>query len=53
VFNPLTGHWHFPRIRDHLHSTAAGHRWIAERLAAGLRQRLQAACASCVGFHGL
>ena len=37
VFDPLAGHWHFPRIRDHLHPTAAGHRWIAERLAAGLR----------------
>lgn len=39
VFDPLAGHWHFPRIRDHLHPTAAGHRWIAERLADGLRQR--------------
>ena len=30
-------HWHFPRIGDHLHPTSAGHLWIAERLAAGLR----------------
>ena len=37
VFDPIAGHWHFPRIRDHLHPTAAGHRWIAGRLAAGLR----------------
>jgi lysophospholipase L1-like esterase len=37
VFDPLAGYWHFPRIGDHLHPTDAGHRWIAERLAAGLR----------------
>ena len=37
VFDPLAGHWHFPRIGDHLHPTPVGHRWIAERLAAGLR----------------
>ena len=37
IFDPLAGHWHFPRIGDHLHPTPAGHRWIAERLAAGLR----------------
>lgn len=39
VFDPLAGHWHFPRIGDHLHPTPAGHLWIAERLAAGLRGR--------------
>ena len=43
VFDPLAGHWHFPRIGDHLHPTAAGHRWIAERLAAGLRAHQVAA----------
>lgn len=37
VFDPLAGHWHFSRIGDHLHPTSAGHLWIAERLAAGLR----------------
>ena len=37
IFDPLAGHWHFPRIGDHLHPTPAGHRWIAGRLAAGLR----------------
>ena len=37
VFDPLAGHWYFPRIGDHLHPTSAGHLWIAERLAAGLR----------------
>jgi lysophospholipase L1-like esterase len=43
VFDPLAGHWHFPRIGDHLHPTPAGHRWIAERLAAGLRSHQIAA----------
>jgi lysophospholipase L1-like esterase len=37
VFNPITGHWHFPRIGDHLHPTPAGHEWIAHQLAGGLR----------------
>ena len=43
VFDPLAGHWHFPRIGDHLHPTPAGHRWIAERLATGLRSHQIAA----------
>jgi lysophospholipase L1-like esterase len=42
VVDPLAGHWHFPRVGDHLHPTAAGHRWIARRLAAVLRERLPA-----------
>ena len=42
VFDPLAGHWHFPRIGDHLHPSPAGHAWIARRLAAGLRRRLGA-----------
>ena len=37
IFDPLVGRWHFPRIADRLHPTPAGHRWIAERLAARLR----------------
>jgi acyl-CoA thioesterase I len=37
VFDPIASHWRFPRIRDHLHPTAAGHEWIARHLAAGLR----------------
>ncbi len=37
IFDPLAGHWHFPRISDRLHPTPAGHLWIADRLAAGLR----------------
>ena len=37
VFDPLTGHWQFPRVGDQLHPTPAGHRWIAARLAEGLR----------------
>jgi acyl-CoA thioesterase I len=38
IFDPLTGHWDFPRAGDHLHPTPAGHLWIAGRLAAALRQ---------------
>jgi lysophospholipase L1-like esterase len=38
AFDPLAAHWTFPRIRDHLHPTRAGHRLIAERLAARLRE---------------
>jgi lysophospholipase L1-like esterase len=38
VFDPLTSHWVFPRIRDHLHPTPAGHMKIAGYLAAGLLQ---------------
>jgi acyl-CoA thioesterase-1 len=37
VFDPITGHWQFPRIGDHLHPTPAGHEWIAHQLARGLR----------------
>ena len=40
VVDPLAGHWHFPRTGDRLHPTAAGHRWIARRLAVVLRERL-------------
>ena len=36
VFDPITSHWQFPRIADHLHPTPAGHEWIARKLAAGL-----------------
>jgi lysophospholipase L1-like esterase len=46
VFDPLAGHWQFPRIRDHLHPTAAGDWWIAERLAAGLGARRPVSSAS-------
>jgi lysophospholipase L1-like esterase len=37
VFDPIAQHWRFPRLRDQLHPTIAGHQWIAERVAAGLR----------------
>jgi acyl-CoA thioesterase I len=37
VFDPITSHWQFPRIGDHLHPTPAGHEWIANQLAGGLR----------------
>jgi lysophospholipase L1-like esterase len=36
VFDPLTEHWQFPRVGDQLHPDAAGHQWIAARVAAGL-----------------
>jgi lysophospholipase L1-like esterase len=36
IFDPLAGHWQFPRIHDHLHPTPAGHQDIANRLAAAL-----------------
>jgi acyl-CoA thioesterase-1 len=36
VFDPVAQNWRFPRIADHLHPTAAGHRLIAARIAAGL-----------------
>lgn len=41
VFDPLVGHWRFPHIGDHLHPTAAGHLWIADRLAKRLRPLTQ------------
>jgi acyl-CoA thioesterase-1 len=37
VFDPIAQHWQFPRLRDQLHPTVAGHRWIAQRVATGLR----------------
>jgi hypothetical protein len=37
VFDPITSRWQFPRIGDHLHPTPAGHEWIANQLAGGLR----------------
>jgi lysophospholipase L1-like esterase len=40
VVDPLAEHWHFPRTGDHLHPSAAGHRWIAQRLAVVLRDGL-------------
>ena len=36
IFDPLTGHWQFPRVRDHLHPTPAGHQEIAADVAKGL-----------------
>jgi acyl-CoA thioesterase I len=42
VLDPLVGHWHFTRVADRLHPTAAGHRVIARRIAAALRERLRA-----------
>ncbi|GAA4384112.1 hypothetical protein GCM10023147_04090 [Tsukamurella soli] len=40
VFDPITGRWHFPRLRDGLHPTEAGHEWIAQRLTGPLRDAL-------------
>ena len=36
VFDPLVSHWVFPRIRDHLHPTPAGHQKIAGYVAGDL-----------------
>jgi lysophospholipase L1-like esterase len=36
VFDPLAGHWHFARVADHLHPSAAGDQWIAAQLASRL-----------------
>jgi lysophospholipase L1-like esterase len=36
VFDPIAGHWDFPRIGDDLHPSPAGHLWIARKIAAGL-----------------
>jgi lysophospholipase L1-like esterase len=36
TFDPLAGRWRFPRARDRLHPSPAGHERIAERLAARL-----------------
>ncbi|HEX3780163.1 MAG TPA: SGNH/GDSL hydrolase family protein [Pseudonocardiaceae bacterium] len=36
VFDPLAGHWQFPRIHDHLHPDQAGHQDIADKIAQGL-----------------
>lgn len=38
VFDPLAEHWVFPRIRDGLHPSPAGHAWIAARIAQDLRR---------------
>lgn len=32
VMNPLTGHWGYPTVADHLHPDLAGERWIADRV---------------------
>jgi acyl-CoA thioesterase-1 len=36
IFDPIAQDWRFPRVGDKLHPTAAGHRWIAARVAVGL-----------------
>jgi lysophospholipase L1-like esterase len=36
IFDPIAQRWRFPRIGDQLHPSPAGHRWIAQRIAAGL-----------------
>lgn len=47
VFDPLAHHWSFPRIRDHLHPSRAGHHWIAIRLAGDLHRRIGVPVATC------
>jgi lysophospholipase L1-like esterase len=34
IMDPLAGRWQFARAHGGLHPTAAGHRWIARRVAA-------------------
>ena len=38
VLSPLAQHWRFPTVADGLHPSPAGHRWIADRVAAALEQ---------------
>ncbi|MEA2280443.1 MAG: acyl-CoA thioesterase [Solirubrobacteraceae bacterium] len=52
AFDPLARHWKFPRIGDHLHPSAAGHQWIAKRLAAGLRERFGDGLSTAREFEG-
>jgi lysophospholipase L1-like esterase len=39
IMDPLTGKWKFARVRDGLHPTAAGSRWIAGRVGQTLESR--------------
>ncbi len=32
MLNPMAQHWHYRTIKDHLHPTDAGDRWIASRI---------------------
>lgn len=36
IVDPIAQHWHYKTIRDHLHPTDMGHRWIARRIEADL-----------------
>jgi lysophospholipase L1-like esterase len=40
VFDPLAGHWRFPRIADNLHPSPAGHRFIADQLISTLGRQV-------------
>jgi lysophospholipase L1-like esterase len=37
IVDPIAQHWHYPTIKDHLHPTDAGYRWIAQRMERDLR----------------
>jgi lysophospholipase L1-like esterase len=37
IMDPLTGRWAFPHVRDNLHPTASGDRWIARKVTEILR----------------
>jgi lysophospholipase L1-like esterase len=39
IFNPITGHWQFPRASGGLHPDEAGDIWIARHVAEGLVAR--------------
>ncbi len=38
IFDPLASGWAFPKQFDHLHPTAGGQQWIADRLASEFRK---------------
>jgi lysophospholipase L1-like esterase len=38
IIDPVAEHWSFPRTVDGFHPSPAGHRWIANRIAADLRR---------------
>lgn len=48
VINPIAQRWHYRTIKDHLHPTDAGDRWIAGRIARDLAANGITSSQSCV-----